>query len=156
MRRFSSAHFYIFALLVCALAAVPSAQAQTFQVTYTFTGEADGSSPWAGLTMDKAGNFYGTTVAGGAGYGVVFELLYQNHDWVLIPLYNFAYGNDGAYPKSRVMIGPGGSLLWHDDRWGRERVLVWLRHGFRSRRKQRLRAQVLSFRNRTSPVFRGE
>ena len=44
-------------------------------VLYSFTGGGDGSTPWAGLIKDSAGNFYGTTAEGGAyGYGVVFKL----------------------------------------------------------------------------------
>jgi uncharacterized repeat protein (TIGR03803 family) len=50
-------------------------------VLYSFTGEADGSSPEAGLVMDAAGNLYGTTTTGGAisnacpsGCGVVFKI----------------------------------------------------------------------------------
>jgi uncharacterized repeat protein (TIGR03803 family) len=49
-------------------------------VLYSFcskTNCADGESPWAGLIRDGAGNFYGTTFAGGgASYdkGTVFEL----------------------------------------------------------------------------------
>ena len=41
-----------------------SAQAQTFTVLHTFTGGQDGAYPDGGLTMDGAGNFYGTTFGG--------------------------------------------------------------------------------------------
>ncbi len=51
----------VFILLAIAVAA----QAQTFQVLHTFTGGADGAIPVAGLTMDRAGNLYGATDAGG-------------------------------------------------------------------------------------------
>jgi hypothetical protein len=57
-----------------------SAQAQTYQVLYTFTGGADGAYPYAGLTMDRVGNLYGTTQflggngCGGFGCGTVFRL----------------------------------------------------------------------------------
>ena len=50
--------------------------AQTITVLHNFTGGADGAFPYAGLTVDRAGTFYGTTSAGG-GYereGVVFRL----------------------------------------------------------------------------------
>src|ERR1700690_102290 len=44
-------------------------------VLYSFTGQADGGNPFAGLIEDKSGNFYGTTVEGGPdGDGTVFEL----------------------------------------------------------------------------------
>jgi len=46
---------------------------------YSFTGGTDGGLPFAGLTEDEAGNFYGTTNLGGitkceSGCGVVFKL----------------------------------------------------------------------------------
>ncbi len=37
----------------------------TLTVLYTFLGEADGADPWAGVTLDPAGNLYGTTLDGG-------------------------------------------------------------------------------------------
>ena len=54
-----------------------SAQAQTFTVLHAFTGGLDGSSPYAGLSMDQRGNLYGTASAGGKGYGTVFELSHK-------------------------------------------------------------------------------
>src|SRR5271167_1575781 len=56
------------------VAASPCAPAQTLTVLHSFTGGSDGSNPAAGLTVDAAGNFYGTTPNGGAGYGTVFKL----------------------------------------------------------------------------------
>jgi len=35
-------------------------------VLYSFTGGADGATPHGGVIRDSAGNFYGTTDAGGA------------------------------------------------------------------------------------------
>ena len=53
-------------------------------VLYTFTGGTDGGGPFGGLSLDSAGNFYGTTVTGGnlndcttgggAGCGVIFKI----------------------------------------------------------------------------------
>jgi uncharacterized repeat protein (TIGR03803 family) len=50
-------------------------------VLYTFNGDTDGGVPHAGLTMDSAGNLYGTTSYGGnltdcqaGGCGVVFKI----------------------------------------------------------------------------------
>ena len=37
-----------------------AAQAQTYTVIHNFTGGQDGATPMAGLTMDRAGNLYGT------------------------------------------------------------------------------------------------
>jgi len=47
-----------------AMTLAQSAQAQSFTVLHSFTGGADGASPAAGLTLDKAGNLYGTASAG--------------------------------------------------------------------------------------------
>lgn len=41
---------------------------------YTFTGGNDGDIPADSVTIDANGNIYGTTVAGGSGQGVVFEI----------------------------------------------------------------------------------
>ena len=104
-----------FASILCfVLAAMLTqpAQAQTFTVLHEFTGEADGSYPDAGLTMDRAGNLYGTTY--GDGYsnssGSVFELTRTNGVWTFAPIYTFTGGNDGALPYAGVVIGPDGSL----------------------------------------------
>jgi uncharacterized repeat protein (TIGR03803 family) len=86
------------------------APAQTFHVIYSFTGGSDGANPETGLTIDAAGNLYGTTSAGGVGYGTVFKLAHQNSSWVFSPLYLFSGGNDGAQPEARVVFGADGSL----------------------------------------------
>src|SRR5271169_2130100 len=73
--------FLIFVFLFLMLTAQP-AQAQTFTVLQSFTGGADGAGPVAGLTIDGAGNLYGTTLQGGylgapcqnGGCGTAFRL----------------------------------------------------------------------------------
>ncbi|HEY1941362.1 MAG TPA: choice-of-anchor tandem repeat GloVer-containing protein, partial [Roseiarcus sp.] len=48
-----------------------------YRVLYSFcqkTNCADGDQPASTLILDTAGNLYGTTVVGGAGHGLVFEL----------------------------------------------------------------------------------
>ena len=81
------------------------AQAQTFQLLHSFTGFGDGSVPEAGVTLDRAGNLYGTTFQ-----GTVFKLSHAGSGWVLSTLYTFAGGSDGARPASRVIFGPDGTL----------------------------------------------
>ncbi len=113
MRRLSSTHYCLFRLLTFALAIVcsQSAQAQTFTVLHAFTGGQDGGEPSAGLTLDKAGNLYGTTDAGGVGFGTVFKLSHKGSGWVFSPLYSFQGDNDGEYPGTAgVTIGSDGSL----------------------------------------------
>ena len=85
-------------------------QAQTFTVIHAFTGGGDGGDPMSGLTMDSAGNFYGTTWGGGTGYGTVFKLWHVGGGWRISPIYSFAGGADGAGPQARVVFGPDGSL----------------------------------------------
>jgi uncharacterized repeat protein (TIGR03803 family) len=87
-----------------------SAQAQTFKVIHTFTGGPDGASPVGALTMDQAGNFYGTASGGGSGNGTVYRLSKKGSNWIFNPLYAFAGGNDGGGPWAGVTIGPDGSL----------------------------------------------
>ena len=48
-------------------------------VLYSFTGGADGGEPYKGVTLDAAGNLYGTAVTGGSGSceggcGVTYKL----------------------------------------------------------------------------------
>jgi len=92
------------------VAAAPCAPAQTLTALHSFTGGSDGGNPAAGLTVDAAGNFYGTTPSGGAGYGTVFKLSPSRSGWVLSPLYSFAGPPDGATPVARVVFGPDHTL----------------------------------------------
>jgi uncharacterized repeat protein (TIGR03803 family) len=73
-RRVAGAGLALAIMLVPAVVAIASAQAQTYSVVYTFAGP-DGASPDAGLVLDTQGNLYGTTGNGGASnYGTVFKL----------------------------------------------------------------------------------
>ena len=72
---------YASAVCVVWAAAATAAQAQIFEVLYTFTGLADGAYPYSGLTLDSAGNLYGAAGEGGlvtgycyGGCGTVFEV----------------------------------------------------------------------------------
>ncbi|MGA2373800.1 MAG: choice-of-anchor tandem repeat GloVer-containing protein [Candidatus Korobacteraceae bacterium] len=115
-----------FALItLCALTmmATQPARAQTYKVLYNFTGGTDGANPYDGLTMDAAGNLYGTASAGGctggacasdAGCGTVFKLSHHGSGWIFTPLYAFqgddGTHNDAATPVAGVTFGPDGSL----------------------------------------------
>ena len=102
--------------LIWALAAAPSAQAQTLTVLHSFARRVDGALPLAGLTMDRAGNLFGTSSEGGQagcgyhGCGTVFELVRKNSAWFFTPLYAFTGRADGENPASRLTVGPNGSL----------------------------------------------
>jgi uncharacterized repeat protein (TIGR03803 family) len=82
-----------------------------FTVLHSFTNGADGGQPTAGLTMDKAGNLYGTTFQGGEyGGGIAFKVAQKGSGWIFSPLYSFPGGNHGNDPFARVIIGSDGSL----------------------------------------------
>jgi len=99
--------------LLCALTAVamPSAQAQTFSVIHSFSGGGDGYTPYAGVTIDQAGNLYGTTSEydTDAG-GTVYQIKRINGGWILKTLSNLGNYQGGFLPFGRPVIGPGGAL----------------------------------------------
>ena len=76
-----------------------------FGVDYAFKG-SDGAAPTATLIQDAAGNLYGTTSSGGAGFGVVFKLSTANHETVL---HAFS-GPDGAIPYGALVKDAAGNL----------------------------------------------
>jgi len=89
----------------------------TETVLYKFTGGTDGGQPVAGVTMDAAGNLYGTTSAGGdptctglGGFcGVVYELSNSGGTWSEKVLHSFT-GPDGVDPQSGVTFDQAGNL----------------------------------------------
>lgn len=105
-------------VLLCIL--TQSSSAQTFTVMHAFTGGADGTSPYGSLTLDHAGQVYGTATAGGTGNGcsspawvgcgTVFRMTRSGSSWIFTPLYSFQGGSDGINPYAGVTIGPNGSL----------------------------------------------
>jgi len=110
MRSFA-ASVAISAFIAVTAVATPSADAQTFTIIHTFTGQHDGENPIAGLTIGGSGTLYGTTSQGGLGDGgVVFKMTLTAGGWVLVPIYEFARENDGSDPWAGVTIGPNGAL----------------------------------------------
>ena len=105
---------WIFAIVLVLMGtAMQAAHAQSFSVLHTFTGGADGANPYDLLTIDAAGNLYGTTFLKGAGYGTVFKLTHRGSNWLLTTLYEFkgAGAHDGAGPYHQgVIFGPDGTL----------------------------------------------
>jgi len=83
----------------------------TETVLHNFAGgTTDGCLPYGGLTLDGAGNLYGTTSAcGTSDYGVIFKLDSDGNETIL---YNFAGRNaDGCHPfYSSPVADAQGSL----------------------------------------------
>lgn len=101
-----SALYLIAIAIFIALALAGAAQAQTFSVIHSFTGGADGYEPFAGVTIDQAGNLYGTTTE--YIYGSVFSMKQRNGAWILNTLYHWTFPE--WIPQGRPVIGPGGAL----------------------------------------------
>ena len=91
--------------------ATRSGQNWTESVIYNFAGTSDGVNPAGTLTMDSAGNLYGTTYSGGAnGWGTVFKLTNSGSGWTKTILYNFQNGNDGRAPVGGVVFDQAGNI----------------------------------------------
>ena len=112
-----------FTLAVALVFAPQPTQAQTFTVLYTFTGGADGGSPYAGVVLDGAGNLYGTTTAGGSGVfdcptgcGTVFKVDATGDETVL---HSFGETNtDGAFPFYGYLVRDGAGNLYGTTDYG--------------------------------------
>jgi len=86
----------------------------TSRTLWTFTCGADGKNPHGGVTLDAAGNMFGTTVAGGSGgicvgdgCGVVFRIAARGGFRVI---YNFTGLKDGFGPGNPVALDTHGNL----------------------------------------------
>src|SRR4051812_3140208 len=92
--------------LLLALNTLP-AHAQTYTVIHSFSGASDGSAPISGLSIDRGGRLYGTSMAGGNsgpncnynnlgnGCGAVYRLTQHGSAWIVNSLYVFQGGADG-------------------------------------------------------------
>jgi len=121
---FRASTFLLAALAVgiTALACTTAGNAQTFTVLHNFAGALDGANPMNGLTIDAAGNLYGTASAGGRrvsgcenyegtyGCGTVFEMKPYGSSWLFKPLYEFPGGANNSNPVFGVVFGPDGAL----------------------------------------------
>jgi uncharacterized repeat protein (TIGR03803 family) len=83
----------------------------TGNVLYSFGGPDDGAQPVAALTLDAAGNVYGTTQTGGRyGEGVVFQLSpNQSGSWSERILHAFK-SHDGSNPQGALIFDSLGNL----------------------------------------------
>lgn len=78
-------------------------------IIHRFSGP-DGANPASGLIHDSAGNFYGTTIGGGAGLGIAYKLTLTSTGWKETILHKFGDGADGAAPWSPLVFDSTGHL----------------------------------------------
>jgi hypothetical protein len=86
----------------------------TETILYSFQGGSDGYAPLARMTLDKAGNLYGTTVGGGMtsnyctpwqGCGTVFKLSHGSNGWSEQVLHRFQGApTDGYFPSAALLL----------------------------------------------------
>jgi uncharacterized repeat protein (TIGR03803 family) len=69
------------------------------KIVYSFKGASDGANPETGVIAVN-GAFYGTTSAGGVGFGTVFEVSASGKEQVL---YRFKTANDGQDPYGPLL-----------------------------------------------------
>jgi len=78
-----------------------------------YQGCVDGAQPLAGVTLDRAGNLYGTTMFGGTprgiGWGVVYELSPTKSGWIETVLKAFTSATGGR-SVAGITIDPVGHL----------------------------------------------
>jgi len=82
-------------------------------ILHNFPGGSGGDLPTAGVVMDKAGNLYGTTGAGGGpnGCGVIYKLAPAAKDiWKYSVLHTFGRVGDGCLPSGNLVIDSNGNL----------------------------------------------
>jgi hypothetical protein len=84
----------------------------TYHVLHRFAAfPTDGQRPFAGLVMDTAGNFYGSTGLGGVhNQGTVFKFAFSGGHWRKTVLYNFPHCADGCYPGYSMVFDKAGNL----------------------------------------------
>jgi len=110
------------AVLIGALFAIRTscgAATPVLTTLYSFPGE-DGAFPEAGVVINN-GNLFGTTYAGGTGWGSVFELappVAPSTAWTIHPLYAFTGLADGANPRAGLVFSSRGVIYGTTEQGG--------------------------------------
>ena len=92
----------IFFVLFAATAITSPAQTFTNIFTFNYT---EGANPNGALVQATDGNLYGTTWAGGHGYGIVFVI----DSGTVTPLHSFE-SSDGAFPNASPVQASNGNF----------------------------------------------
>jgi uncharacterized repeat protein (TIGR03803 family) len=84
---------------------------QELDIVHEFQ-DYDGAYPYAGITEDSSGNFWGTTYGGGVGNctdacGEIFKIA---SDGSFSVVYSFTGGTDGGAPISNVVLDTSGNI----------------------------------------------
>jgi uncharacterized repeat protein (TIGR03803 family) len=105
-----------FAVVAVVLSLALGAWAQPkYKVLYDFKGGTDGAVPFDGVTIDQAGNLYGTTAFGGTcgqkgGCGTVFKMTpHGNGTWTEKTVHSFSTWVDG-WPRGGLVADEEGNL----------------------------------------------
>jgi uncharacterized repeat protein (TIGR03803 family) len=93
----------------------PSSDGWTESLAFTFCDNGDGYFPNPGLSLDGAGNIYGTTESGGGELGgIAFELTPSSGGWTEIVIHDFCLvggcSGMGAQPEAGLTIDADGNL----------------------------------------------
>jgi uncharacterized repeat protein (TIGR03803 family) len=89
-----------------------SAAGYNYITLYSFGSQSrDGAYPLAGVTLDSAGNLYGTNTNGGThGNGTVYKLTSGQSGWTETVIYSFRNQEDGGFATEGITVGPSGEL----------------------------------------------
>jgi len=88
----------------------PGGGGWTIDVLHSFPNDAELPGPLVGLTMDAAGNLYGSALTGCEfGHGCIFKLTFSGGAWNYSSLHDFTGGVDGGAPLN-VLLDAAGNL----------------------------------------------
>jgi uncharacterized repeat protein (TIGR03803 family) len=103
-------------LPVCGLALVflapaSGAGAGGYKLLHNFSGSGDGAEPWDTPIKDSAGNYYGTTLTGGANkWGTIFKITPDGTETVLYSFCRKANCPDGQLPHAGLIADKAGNF----------------------------------------------
>ena len=97
----------------------PNGSGWDYHLLYSFSGAAN-CGPKAEVSLDAAGNVYGTTYCDGAfSDGSVFKLTNSGGNFTYSTLHDFTGQNDGKWPYSNVSFDAAGHLYGTAERGSR-------------------------------------